>query len=102
MTYEDINDVGRMWIFKYTLALAKELLGNIRSKYQTIPIPNSEVTLDGSTLRTEGTQERNELITQLRESLEQTGRKAQLERQRDNSQNMKTIFSNVPMPFFIL
>lgn len=102
MVYSNINDVGKMWIIKYTLALSKEVLGAVRSKYNTIPIPNSEVTLDGTTLRQEGSTERNELITQLRESLEQSGRKAQLERAKDNAANMKAIFSNVPMPFFIL
>lgn len=102
MIYADINDVGRMWIIKYTLALAKELLGNIRSKFSAIPIPGSEITLDGTTLRTEGASERAELITQLRESLEQTGRTAQLEKQKTNSANMKAIFSNIPLPFYIL
>ena len=46
MQYQFINDVGRQWIRKYGLALSKELLGIIRSKYGTIPIPNSDTTLD--------------------------------------------------------
>jgi len=49
MVYKQINDVGKQWIRKYTLALAKELLGIIRSKYGSIPIPNAEVSLDGDT-----------------------------------------------------
>ena len=49
MVYSNINDVGKQWIRKYTLKL-KELLGIVRSKYGTIPIPNSEVSLDGDTL----------------------------------------------------
>ena len=51
MEYQFINDVGKQWIRKYGLALCKELLGIIRSKYAAIPIPNSETTLDGDTLR---------------------------------------------------
>ena len=52
-TYGDINDVGIQWIRKYALALVKELLGAIREKYSSIPIPGSEVSLDGASLRAE-------------------------------------------------
>ena len=45
MVYSNINDVGKQWIRKYCLALSKELLGIIRSKYGNIPIPNAEVSL---------------------------------------------------------
>ena len=48
--YSKINDVGKQWIRKYTLALAKEMLGAIREKYNTVPIPGSEVSLDGAAL----------------------------------------------------
>ena len=51
--YSNINDVGKQWIRKYTLALVKELLGAIREKYSSIPIPNSDVSLDGASLRAE-------------------------------------------------
>ena len=51
MEYQFINDVGKQWIRKYGLALTKELLGMIRSKYGSIPVPNAETTLDGDTLR---------------------------------------------------
>ncbi len=45
ITYSEINSAGRQWIRKYTLALAKELLGIIRSKYASMPLPNGEVSL---------------------------------------------------------
>ena len=60
MVYKQINDVGKQWIRKYGLALSKELLGMVRSKYGTIPIPNSEVSLDGDTLRAEATAEKEQ------------------------------------------
>ena len=59
MAYTDINDPGKQWIRKYTLALCKELLGIIRSKYGTIPIPGSETSMDGDTLRSEATAEKD-------------------------------------------
>lgn len=43
-TYSNINSIGRSWIFEYALALAKEMLGYVRGKYSTVPIPGSEIT----------------------------------------------------------
>ena len=60
---------------KIRTLLCKELLGMIRSKYGAIPIPNViETSLDGDTLRSELLLEKETLITQLREMLEQTSR----------------------------
>ena len=101
MTYSNINDVGKQWIRKYTLALAKELLGIIRSKYGNIPIPNAEVSLDGDTLRAEATAEKEQLIEQLRENLEQTSRKALLEAQREESESQQETLKKVPYPLYI-
>ena len=101
MVYSNINDVGKQWIRKYTLALSKELLGIIRSKYGNIPIPNAEVSLDGDTLRAEATAEKEQLIEQLRENLEQTSRKALLEAQREESESQQETLRKVPYPIYI-
>ena len=101
MTYSNINDVGKQWIRKYTLALSKELLGIIRSKYGNIPIPNAEVSLDGDTLRAEATAEKEQLIEQLRENLEQTSRKALMEAQRDEGEFQQETLKKVPYPIYI-
>tara|TARA_A100001515_G_scaffold125904_1_gene110897 strand:- start:1080 stop:2243 length:1164 start_codon:yes stop_codon:yes gene_type:complete len=101
MAYNKINDVGKQWIRKYGLALSKELLGIVRSKYGTIPIPNSEVSLDGDTLRAEATSEKEQLIEQLRETLEQTSRKALMEAQRDESEFQQDTLKKVPYPIYI-
>ena len=101
MEYQFINDVGKQWIRKYALALSKELLGIIRSKYGTIPIPNSEVSLDGDTLRAEAAAEKEQLIEQLRENLEQTSRKALMEAKRDESEFEQETLKKVPYPIYI-
>jgi len=101
MIYSHINDVGKQWIRKYCLALSKELLGIVRSKYGTIPIPNAEVSLDGDTLRAEATAEKEQLIEQLRENLEQTSRKALLEAQRDENDANQSTLNKSPLPIFI-
>jgi len=71
-TYEFINSPGRQWIRKYCLAICKEMLGGIRGKYQTIPIPGDDTTLDYSRLLSEALSEKSDLITQLREDLDAT------------------------------
>ena len=86
MQYQFINDVGKQWVRKYGLALTKELLGIIRSKYGTIPIPGSDTTLDGDTLRSEAAAEKEGLIAQLREMLEGTSRRALLEADKDEAE----------------
>lgn len=99
--YQNINSIGRLWIYRYTLALAKELLGNIRSKYENIPIPDSNIRLDGDTLRRESAEEKKSLIEEIRETLEQTGQQAQLKKQMENAEAMSSILNRVPMPFYI-
>ena len=101
MKYSNINDVGKQWIRKYALALSKELLGIVRSKYGNIPIPNAEVSMDGDTLRAEATAEKEQLIEQLRENLEQTSRKALLEAQKDESDFQQDTLKKVPYPIYI-
>jgi len=101
MEYGFINDVGKQWIRKYGLALSKELLGIIRGKYGTIPIPNAETSLDGETLRQEAQTEKEGLIAQLREMLELTGRKALMEQERDEAQALQEKLQKVPYPIYI-
>ena len=101
MQYQYINDVGKQWIRKYGLALSKELLGTIRSKFGTVPIPNSEVTLDGETLRAEATSEKEALIQQLRENLEQTSRKMMMEADSEESTRLQEKLNKVPLNIYI-
>jgi hypothetical protein len=99
--YQNINQMGRLWVYRYTLALAKELLGNIRSKYQEIPIPDATIRMDGETLRRESQQEKDNLIKEIRETLEQTGQQAQYKKQMENSEATHTIFTRVPNLIYI-
>ena len=101
MKYGQINDVGKQWIRKYGLALSKELLGMVRSKYGTIPIPNSDVSLDGDTLRAEATAEKEQLVEQLREMLDQTSNKALMEAERDSAESLQEQLKKVPYPIYI-
>jgi hypothetical protein len=99
--YSTINDVGKQWIRKYTLALAKELLGAIREKYSSVPIPGSEVSLDGAALRAEAQTEKEALITQLRENLEELSRKVQFENRSQEAEQQQEMLRKVPLMIYI-
>jgi hypothetical protein len=99
--YDNINDVGKQWIRKYTLALVKELLGAIREKYSTIPIPGSEISLDGAALRAEAQTEKDLLMTQLRENLEELSRKNQFEQRNTEAQQTQEMLSKIPLAIYI-
>jgi hypothetical protein len=99
--YTQINSIGRSWIFEYTLARAKDALGLVRNKYSTIPIPGSDVTLNGDNLVSSAATEREALIVRLREYFDQTSRQALLERRQAESVARVAEINNVPMTIFI-
>ena len=100
-SYGQINSVGKQWIYRYALALAKELLAYVRGKYQTVPVPGSEATLNQADLLTDGRAEKEALIVNLREMLDQTSRQSQLERKASEGDNLRKTLGDVPMTIFI-
>ena len=100
--YAYINEPGRQWIRKYALALSKEMLGSIRGKYQALPIPGSETTLDYSRLLSEAVAEKEALIVQLREDLEATTTLRQAERRTlESEQTQQQYTVNNPYQIYI-
>ena len=101
MKYSQINDVGKQWIRKFGLALARESLGSVRGKYGSIPIPNGETTLDGDALRNEAVAEKEALKAELREMLEKTSQRNLLEADRDGAQMLQEKLGKVPLPIYV-
>lgn len=101
MSYNKMSINAKKWIFNYTLAVAKESLGEIRSKYATIPIPNSEVVLNGETLKQEAQTEKESLIERLREDLDESSLTRQLEKKREQTDNLREIQATIPIPIII-
>jgi hypothetical protein len=93
--------MGRTWIFRYGAALAKEILGNIRGKYSSIPIPNDSVQLNASDLLSQASSEKDALITQLREFLDKLTKQEMLERQKAENDAMFEILSKIPVKIYI-
>jgi len=101
LTYTNINSAGKQWIARYALALAKEMLGAIRAKFSSIPIPGADVTLDGADLRNEASAEKETLLTELKEMLESTSRRALMEARKEESEYLEETLNRVPRPIFI-
>jgi hypothetical protein len=99
--YNKLNSVGRSWIYEYTLALSKEILGYIRGKYSTVPIPNQEVSLNQQDLLSSATSTKEALLLRLREYFDQTSRQSLLERRAAESAARVTEIQQVPMVIYI-
>jgi len=100
-TYQQINSIGRQWIFEYTLALCKEMLGYVRGKYSTVPIPDQNMTLNQADLLSAATAEKQALIERIRLYFDETSKKSLLERRAQESDFRKQEINNVPMTIFI-
>ena len=99
--YTHINSVGRSWIFEYALALCKEMLGYIRGKYTTVPIPGDSVTMNQADLLSSSTSEKTALIDRLRAYLDETSREKLLERRSLESDFRQKELAQVPFPIYI-
>ena len=99
--YCEINSIGRSWIFDYTLAVCKEILGYIRGKYTQVPIPGAETTLNQSDLLSAATSEKEALIARLREYFDETSRKNLLATKAEEAESLTRIEAAVPYPIYI-
>ena len=99
--YTNINDMGRSWIYRYGAAIIKETLGYVRSKYSNVPIPNGEVTLNGSDLVSQGQSEKEALITQLKEFLDKLTKEQMLTRQNAEATQQMEILGKVPLKIYV-
>ena len=69
LPYDTINSIGKQWIRRFALALSKETLGQVRSKFAALPIPGDSITLNGSDLVSQGKEEQNALREELKTTL---------------------------------
>jgi len=98
--YNNINSIGKQWIRRFALALSKETLGQIRGKFQTIPIPGESVTLNASELLSQAQTEQGALRTELKEILDQLTYSAIAKSDAEKAQAVENIQKLVPMLIF--
>jgi hypothetical protein len=96
--YSKVNSIARQWVRQYTLALCKELLGMIRSKFGSVPIPGGELQLDGSDLKSAAKEEKEKLKTDLREMLDTLTYNKLIEVKAAEVDNLQKILKATPFP----
>jgi hypothetical protein len=100
LPYANINSIGKQWIRRFALALSKEMLGQIRGKFQTVPIPGESVTLNASDLLSQAKEEQEKLREELKTMLEEMTYQKLAEADAAISENVSTLFKNIPAPIF--
>jgi hypothetical protein len=101
LTYSEINAAGRNWIRKYTLALAKELLGIIRSKYASMPLPNGEVSLDGEALKAEGREEKSLALDELKMFLDSVSLAEKSQQEQLQAEAQQQVLNKAPLKIYL-
>ena len=96
--YENINSMGRQWIREFCLASSKELLGLVRSKFSSVPIPGGDLQLDGSNLVTQGREDQEKLRTSMKELLDSLTYDKMLEGEAGKAGNLQTVLKTIPIP----
>ena len=99
--YESINSIGKQWIRRFALALSKEMLGLVRSKFATIPIPNESVTLNGPALVSEAKDEQNALREELKTVLDEMTYPRLAEQDSSMSDSAQNVLKNIPPSLYV-
>lgn len=100
-TYADLNSIGKQWVYRYSSALAKEMLAYVRGKYQTVPVPGAEATLNQADLLADARSEKSALLEDLKAILKDTSRLSQLEMKSSETQYLNDALSGVPNLIFV-
>jgi len=98
LTYSRVNSIGRQWVRQYGLALSTELLGTIRSKFSSVPIPDADLTLNGPDLISRGREDKKELRDKLKEMLETLTYDKIAETQALKAENIMKHLKTIPVP----
>jgi hypothetical protein len=101
LPFENINSMGQQWIRKYSLALCKEMLGQIRGKFTTLPIPGESVTLNHSDLLSQAKEEQQQLKEKLAEMLKETEYGALAKTDQEIADSAANVLKVTPLPIFV-
>jgi hypothetical protein len=99
--YENINSMGKQWIRNYALALCKEMLGQIRGKFQSVPIPGESVTLNYSSLLSEAQKEKDDLRQGLRDMLKEVEYPELAKKDQEKVAAAEDTLRRSPLPIFV-
>ena len=101
LPFKNINAIGKQWIRRFALAISKEMLGQVRSKFGSVPVPGDNITLNGSALITEGKAEQDALRTELKETLAEMTYAKLSEKDASIAENTEKVLESVPNYIFV-
>jgi len=99
--YLNINSIGKQWIRKFALSMSKEMLGLIRSKFSSIPIPGNEITLNGDALISQAKEEQQALREELKTTLDELTYSKLMEGDVEMVKNSSEVMSEVPLEIYV-
>lgn len=99
--YENINSIGKQWIRRYALAVSKEMLGQVRSKFSTVPIPGESINLNGAELLSQAKDEQNSLKEELKTILSQMTYDKLAEITAGMTENATKVLEKFPLNIFV-
>lgn len=99
--YSDINSIGKTWIWKMTLAMSKEVLGLIRSKYTELPLGERSISLNGELLLAQAREDQANLRLELKELLDRMSYKSLMEERQDMQEQAVREWTRVPHFIYI-
>ena len=101
LPFGSINSIGKQWIRRFALALCKETLGQVRSKFSSVPIPGESVTLNGAALISEGKDEQNKLRDELKQTLTELTYAKLAEQDAGLLENTEKVLQKVPYNIYV-
>lgn len=101
LIYSEINSIGRQWIFKYTVATCKEMLAYVRGKYQSVPVPGAEVTMNAADLLADARDEKVFLVEDLKATMQSASLTNQLELAATQTKFINDTMQGIPMHIYV-
>jgi len=98
LKYKTLNSMGKTWVYNYTLALAKELLGLVRSKFSQVPIPGNSLQLNGTDLINQGREDQSNMREQMNNLLESLTYEKMLEGDANKAESLQRLLKTIPIP----
>jgi hypothetical protein len=100
--FEKINSMGQQWIRRFSLALSKETLGQIRGKFGgNVPIPGDNISLNASELLSQAATEQTALREELNKQLDEMLYSRIAEVDKGMVDNTDALVSKTPLKIFV-
>ena len=101
LPFQNINSIGKQWIRRFGLALTKEMLGQVRGKFSTIPIPGESVTLNHGELLSQGKEEQEKLREELKTILDEMVYSKLAETEAAMAENVNKVNATIPGGIYV-